>query len=557
MKTAWFRKFRLIKQITSQIKTIRDTLSATILDEPYSSPEGNSHEFFQHIFNLLDTLQQFFSPNGKPPDVVDYDDRSPNEVNLTPAQLIVVFRRTIEQLQHTSPTVQHAAQEILHFYFIELQGLYDLVSVRRVVSARAELPFSLAALEEYHKQYFRCFKVTDQACVKLQKEGVPEEIVHKLAPLKNQGVMTEEGFFRKLVSCIGDKRLADQYQFPIFKHTQVLQHLTSDPLIREYKSIPYDDLMHVSILHHLRALLKLYPLFIVKTIADVVQRQPRCRRIQSADVIETCDQLRAFLSQHPLSPSVKIQVALHRHLMRIFELAGARLILHWGKPMFELIILSTWLQTVKDHILPGHDNPNWQAAYLNLAENKEQLVADIEGDTGKIRMSSALFMQPRVKFGLERFLIFKLRTMTVTISERVPPRPTELGNWMRLSSTDEFFQFFNIALGDIGGLGIRTMPEHEIVETDDTLWLYSALMSFVPGGVTSPGSIVMRNKDYRLSKADQLMHEIRYYDPRFKGSSGLLMDIKKVLGSLSVLNKGRVGMTLLSTESFGDKKRGY
>jgi lipopolysaccharide/colanic/teichoic acid biosynthesis glycosyltransferase len=167
-------------------------------------------------------------------------------------------------------------------------------------------------------------------------------------------------------------------------------------------------------------------------------------------------------------------------------------------------------------------------------------------------MSSAFFMQPRVKFHLERFLIFKNRTMTV--GDVV--RPHELGNWMRQNSPDEFLQFFNVALGDMGGLGIRTMPEHEVLESLDTQWLYGALMSFVPGGMTSPGSIVMRNTNYGLTKAQQLLHEILFYDPRFKGSSSFLTDIKVMLGSFKVMSKGRVGKALEKTESFAGKKRG-
>jgi hypothetical protein len=51
------------------------------------------------------------------------------------------------------------------------------------------------------------------------------------------------------------------------------------------------------------------------------------------------------------------------------------------------------------------------------------------------------------------------------------------------------------------------------------------------------------------------LHEIRYYDPRFKGSSGLLADLKIILKSLSVLNYGRVGKILEDTESFNGRER--
>jgi len=227
--------------------------------------------------------------------------------------------------------------------------------------------------------------------------------------------------------------------------------------------------------------------------------------------------------------------------------------LRWGRPIFELLLLATWSQTVKDHIVPGKHKPRWQAEHLDLEHDEIQEVTDKNGYPGKIRLSSAFFMQPRVKFRLERFLIFKIRTMTVGDIVRT----TELGNWMRQNSPDEFLQFFNIALGDMGGLGIRTMPEHEITETQETLWLYDALMNFVPGGMTSPGSIMMRKTNYGLTKAEQLLREIQYYDPRFKGSSGFMTDIRTIIKSILVLNKGRVGKALEETESFEGKKRGF
>ncbi len=82
-------------------------------------------------------------------------------------------------------------------------------------------------------------------------------------------------------------------------------------------------------------------------------------------------------------------------------------------------------------------------------------------------------------------------------------------------------------------------------------------MSFVPGGMTSPGSIVMRNTNYGLTKAQQLLHVILFYDPRFKGSSSFFTDIKVMLGSFKVMSKGRVGKALENTESFGGKTRGF
>jgi hypothetical protein len=68
---------------------------------------------------------------------------------------------------------------------------------------------------------------------------------------------------------------------------------------------------------------------------------------------------------------------------------------------------------------------------------------------------------------------------------------------------------------------------------------------------------VMRKTNYGLTKAQQLFHEIKFYDPRFKGSSGFIADIKTMLKSIAVLKKGRVGKALEETESFEGKRRGF
>jgi len=541
-----FRKIRLIRQIVVQVKQIRDLLHRTL--EQSGGGHNHSHQnLFPHISGLLDLLQQFLSPDGKAPELFDYEEQSPDQVSLSLSQLLVVFRKTLKTLhEEARPDIQHEALEILHSYFIELQGLYDLVFVRRFMEDSPDLPFSLSALEDHHKRYFRCFKLTEQALEKLQHDGLPDAALRTLRTLEQNRAMTEEQLIKALTEAFGDAH-GEQYQFLIMKHTQVLQHLTADPLIREYQSIQFFDLMNVSATHHIRAaFLRLLPKFIGAVLKETIQGVPRCQGIKDPDDITTVEDLQEFFRQHPLTDTAKLRIAFHRHIMRIADLLGTRIILKWGRSVFELLILGTWLQTVKDHVVSDPHRPSWQAEHLELSQDAQQEVDYSNAGPGTIRLSSAFFMQPRVKFGLERFLIFKLRTMTVGDIVRV----TEFGNWMRKNSPDEFLQFFNIALGDMGGLGIRTMPEHEIIENEDTLWLYSALMTFIPGGATSPGSTEMRKHDYSLTKKQQLFHELRFYDPRFKHSSSLINDILAVLGSLSVLDRGRVGKALQDTESF-------
>ena len=484
MKKHLGRKIQLILRIKTFTKSIRDYINSMTQEDTESLYyEENKRKIIEKIIAVIDLYQALLSLDCPPPELTDYEMLPPEKVNLSLSQLLVLFRRTLLQLQETPPIVQSEALEILYSYFIELQGLYDLIFVSLYESNASIVPLSPSSLEEHQRRYLQ----------------LPEEI-------------------------------------------------KKDPLIQEYQSIKYKDLMNVSAIHHLHViLLDFLPQYLFAMLKELVFKQPRCRNILDPGSVSSLDELRALLAEHPLSKATKLSIALHRHIMRVCDILFTRFMLRWGRPMFELLVLATWIQTVKDHIVPGIHRPDWEAEHLDL----EQEVTDKNGSPGKIKMSSAFFMQPRVKFGLEKFLIFKIRTMTV--GEIV--RTTELGNWMRQNSPDELLQFFNVALGDIGGLGIRTMPEHEILETKETSWLYHALMSFVPGGMTSPGSIIMRKTNYGLSKAQQLLQEIRFYDPRFKGSSSLLNDVKILVRSLGVMNKGRVGKALELTESFTNRKR--
>ena len=480
LRKTWQR----VSRIKSRLKSIRDNINAMALDRASNSLyDENKRLLLEKIVEVVDLFYELVAPgdNGTPP---DYESIPPEEINLSLRDLLVIFRQTISRLQRMPPEIQESALEILYSYFIELQGLYDLIFVSTSSHHQASMPLTLTAIENHHSRYFR------------------------LSP-----------------------------------------EIESDPAIQEYRSIKYHFLMKGSVSHHLNVIFfDLLPQYCYLKLKEFVLRTPRCRGIIDPNSVLTLDELRAALRLHPLSASEKQRVALHRHTMRIFDIIFTKIVLRAGRTVFESLVLAIWIQTVKDHIVPNVKQDEWEANHLNV----EQEVSDKAGP-GKIKMSSAFFMQPRVTFQLERFLIFKIRTMTVGDVVRV----TELGNWMRQNSPDEFLQFFNIALGDMGGLGIRTMPEHEIVQDKETEWLYGALMSFIPGGMTSPGSIVMRKTNYGLTKAQQLFREIIFYDPRFKGSSGFFSDIGIILKSVGVLNKGRVGKALQKTESFEGKKRGW
>ena len=484
MKRFLVKKIRLFLTIKSYTKSIHDYVHAMI-GENEQSPyyEENKRLILEKILCVIDLLQEFLHPGSPPPDLVDYEKFSPEEVDLSLSELLVMFRQTILKLQQTPPKVQENALEILYSYFIEHQGLYDLIFVTNE-SRPSTLPLSPTAVADHQKRYL-----------------------------------------------------------------QLDDHIENDPLIQEYRTIPYKFLMKVSIGHHLHVIFfDLLPRFFGKALKEIFQRTPRCRRILDPKSIQSVEELQSVLKEHPLTESTKVYVAIHRHSMRICDIIFTKLALKFGRPLFELLVLAIWGQTIKDHIVPEEHRPNWQVEHLELEQNAPVKNPGVE----RIKMSSAFFMQPRITFRLERFLIFKIRTMTVGDVVRT----TELGNWMRKNSPDELLQFFNVAMGDIGGLGIRTMPEHEILEDEDTQWLAGALMSFIPGGMTSPGSISMRKTNYGLTKAEQLQQEILFYDPRFKGSTGFLADLRIFAGSLGVMNQGRIGQALKATESFKGTNRG-
>lgn len=483
MKHFWLKQLRVIWRVKSLTKDVRNSIHSMAQEKSQGRDyEKYKQQTIEKIIELIDACQQFFPTNTASQPLPNYEESVPEDAELSLKELLVLFRQTLQQFQTTPFKVQESAIEILDSYFIELQGLYDLIFVHTKKAQFSLASVSPSFVQDHQKR--RLF--------------TPKEI--------------EE-----------------------------------DPLIQEYRSIPYDDLMNISLVHHLRVALYLLSEFVHTGVRELFRRTPRCRRVLDRQDVDSLGTLRQLLRAHPLTQTVKVSVALQRHLMRIFDIVVIRIILRLGRPIFELLVLATWAQTVKDHIVPGIHKPDWEVEQLDV----EREIIDKNGVAGKIKMSSAFFMQPRIKFGLERFLIFKNRTMTVGDIVRVH----ELGNWVRQNSLDELLQCFNIALGDMGCLGVRLIPEHEIVSSPETLWVYSALMSFMSGGMTSPGTIAMREANYNLTKTEQFLEDLLFYDPRFKKSSSLINDINAMLQTVRVLNKGRVGKALEQTESFHGRKR--
>ncbi len=110
----WIKKLRLALRLRSQIQNIRKSIFSIGRDEHHRQDNGqNIHTLFTHVIQVFDTLQEFLSSETLPPELSDYEDFPPEEVELSLAQLLVLFRQTLLQLQEMSPNVQLDAFEIL------------------------------------------------------------------------------------------------------------------------------------------------------------------------------------------------------------------------------------------------------------------------------------------------------------------------------------------------------------------------------------------------------------------------------------------------------------
>lgn len=127
------------------------------------------------------------------------------------------------------------------------------------------------------------------------------------------------------------------------------------------------------------------------------------------------------------------------------------------------------------------------------------IVLDSEG--------GVFYRQERVTQYGRKFRIFKFRTMVadadkigtqVTVSN--DSRITRVGSVIRKYRLDEIPQLFNILLGDMSLVGTRPESTHYVKFY--TPEMYATLL--LPAGVTSEASIMYKDEDDLLDKADDV-----------------------------------------------------
>ncbi|MBD3309292.1 hypothetical protein GF339_23025, partial [candidate division KSB3 bacterium] len=158
MKQQWLKKLQGGWKIKAQMKRLHDyiyAMSNEPLDRPYY--EENRQKIFQTIECLILQLQDILTLQQQPPAPQQDDDNAapPERENFRLADLLTMFHRTIENLQRTSPQIQQDAIDILYSYFIELQGLYDLLLVSTYQQDSSNIPLFPASSEEQTNRSFR------------------------------------------------------------------------------------------------------------------------------------------------------------------------------------------------------------------------------------------------------------------------------------------------------------------------------------------------------------------------------------------------------------------
>ena len=120
-----------------------------------------------------------------------------------------------------------------------------------------------------------------------------------------------------------------------------------------------------------------------------------------------------------------------------------------------------------------------------------------------------LFRQRRVGQKGQTFVLFKLRTMSVSqagpkITAADDLRVTSLGKTLRRYKIDELPELWNVLIGDMSFVGPR--PEvPEFVDLDDPSW--KDILRHRPG-ITDPVTLRLRNEEQLLA---QVVDKERYY----------------------------------------------
>jgi len=123
------------------------------------------------------------------------------------------------------------------------------------------------------------------------------------------------------------------------------------------------------------------------------------------------------------------------------------------------------------------------------------LIASIE------TKSNGLFMQKRIGYKGEEFLVFKIKTMypnttnNSTVTTANDSRITKSGKFFRRYKIDELPQLFNVVFGSMSFVG----PRPDVKGFADKLQGEDRVILSIKPGITSPASIKYKNEEEILA----------------------------------------------------------
>ncbi len=159
----------------------------------------------------------------------------------------------------------------------------------------------------------------------------------------------------------------------------------------------------------------------------------------------------------------------------------------------------------------------------------------------KLSSKGALFfLQERVGYNENSFMIWKFRSMHITAEETGPQlssyedkRVTAWGKIMRRWRLDELPQVWNVLKGDMSIVGPRPERKYFIDQIIKSHPEYLKLLKVKPG-LTSMGMV-----KFGYAENVEEMIERMHYDLNYVENISLLLDIKIMLQSIKVVFAGK------------------
>ncbi len=153
---------------------------------------------------------------------------------------------------------------------------------------------------------------------------------------------------------------------------------------------------------------------------------------------------------------------------------------------------------------------------------------------------SIFFLQERVGYNGNPFMIWKFRSMSATAEETGPQlssdedkRVTAWGKIMRMWRLDELPQVWNILKGDMSIVGPRPERKYFIDQIIKTHPEYLTLLKVKPG-LTSMGMVKFGYAENVEEMIDRMQYDLYYVE-----NISLLLDIKIMLQSIKVVFAGK------------------